>query len=182
MTERDQAEFNSRLRQFFAENEIANGFIRNPFSSSTSHDELLGAAYLSSDFAARAVDFLSRKDGSYSIEDPKLSDNIYRFVFMLPALKAFAGFQVSLLSQFMFSVLVLWDAFVTKPGQANDTLKIWLCYPAMHTSEKPLSSFCLSVWEDRWQSRGYNPKSIFKNNYLTECPLMNELASERFRD
>lgn len=147
-------------------------------TSPTSHDELLGAAYLSVDFAKRALVFLDQHDGTYTLGEPTLASNMYKFVFMVPALKALAGYRVGLFSQFLFSVLVLWDAFHTKPGEANDTLKIWLCYPAMRFY--PVSGAALSIWETRWLKRGYNPKTIFKNNYLTEVPILTKYARGNF--
>ncbi len=181
MSALETAEFNSSLRIYFATCEVTSGFVSKwpGDPGATSHDELLGAAYLSGEFAGRALTFLEKNDGAYTVGEPTIASNVLRFVFVVPYLKARAGYRVGLFSQACFSVLVLWDAFVTKPGEANDTLKIWLCYPAM--VKYPLTAFALGVWEDRWMKRDYTPKRIFQSVYLTEVPILSKYAREDFK-
>lgn len=174
----EREEFNAAIGLRMRECEGPSGFIKKwPGADHTSHDELMGAAYLSEDFAARAIEFLSRNDGLYALE-PSYSDYLYRFVFMLPLLKEAANYVVNYISQGLFAVFVLDDAFRTPPGETNDTLKIWLYAERMR--KFPLAKWALEIWEKRWLARGYNPKTIFTRNYLTDVPILAKYAREDF--
>lgn len=155
------------------------GFIQRwPGDNNTSHDELLGAAFLSPAFSARAVDYLSKHNGYYTQEKPTLRDNIYRYVFMLPALKAFANRPVNLFLQILLAFHVLWELYFVKAGEANDRLKIWLMYP--YVKNLGLSGPVVRYWARTWTKRGVTPKVMFTQNYLTEVPIMGEMAGDSY--
>lgn len=63
----DIRDFNSSLRLYFAKCEPVPGYISKwpGDTNPTSHDELLGAAYLSKEFASRSVAFLASRNGNY---------------------------------------------------------------------------------------------------------------------
>lgn len=179
-SQNERDELSSAVSEHVKRCEAEPGYIwRWPWDSNTSHDELLGAAYLDPGFAARAIDFLSRSDGAYDQFDKSIRQNVYRFIFLLPALKSFAGFEVSIFSQAMFGIAALANAYLGKVGEASGTLKIWLCAPAMR--KYPISEFCLILWEKKWKSKGQSAKEIFTKHYLTEVPVFGEFAREDFR-
>lgn len=142
-----------------------------------SHDELLGAAYASPEFSARALDFLKKNWGFYP-KEKTAANFIYKFVFMVPAMKAFAGQRVGILWQIALSLHILWELNFCKAGEANDRLKLWLMY--RHVAPLLIAGPVIKYWANAWTRRGVTPKVIFTKNYLTEVPVIGELASESY--
>ena len=162
-------------KPFLADCEKSSGLITTfPGHGVASHDDMYGAAYLSKRFAGRAIDYLIRTDGVYREGHP----SVFRFLFLMPALKAFAGFTVGAWSQIQFSIHCMFHLFTAKEGQTSDHLMIWLAYPAM--SERAISGPFVKLWASRWIKRGYSPKAIFSKHYLTEVPWFGEFAKETF--
>lgn len=146
------------------------GYItRWPNGAESSHDELMGAAWFSSAFARRAVGYLDSTDGYWTEKN-----YVYRFMFLLPYLRARAHMTVSILSQLKFAAHVLYVSFFSKPGEFSDHLLIWIMRSAME--EFVPCDLALRIWESRLLSKGYNPKRVFSEFYLTECPVFGQLA------
>jgi hypothetical protein len=158
--------------------EAPTGYIRRyPQGERASHDELLGAAYLSDRFAARAVKFLSSRRGYWSdAEVPATRDNIRRFIFLMPYLRSRAGFRVGPISQILFSLHVLYSAFFVKRGEVSGLLKIWLMAKEMR--KYALCRTVLRLWAARWTRRGFTPKKIFTEIYLKEISVLGEMAKD----
>jgi hypothetical protein len=158
--------------------EAPKGYIRRyPAGERASHDELLGAAYLSQEFALRAVQFLSSRQGYWTDSGkPARRDNIRRFIFLMPYLKSRAGIRVGLLSLILFSLHVLYSAFFVKPGEVSGLLKIWLMAEEM--KKYGLCRTTLRLWGRRWTRRGFTPKKIFTEIYLKEIPELGEMAED----
>lgn len=157
-------------QKFLEACETKSGYItRWPNGAASSHDELMGAAWFSPAFARRAVGYLNSTDG-YWTED----NYVYRFMFLLPYLRARAHMTVSILSQLKFAAHVLYVSFFSKPGEFSDHLLIWIMRSAME--EFTPCDLALRIWESRLLSKGYNPKRVFSEHYLTECPVFGQLA------
>lgn len=165
---------------YIAACEVEEGYItRWPLSDDTSHDELMGAAFIAPQFAERAIAFITKRDGHYCLENPPIEkSNVYRFIFLMPFLKACAGYHVSTLSQVLFSAHVLHSAFFVKPGETSGILKIWLMAGKMR--EYPICKGPLWIWSWRWTRRGFTPKTIFTKYYLKDCPIFSQLAKDTY--
>ena len=172
--------FLTALAERFQKCEAFPGFVtRWPLQQAgfTSHDELMGACYISPEFTSRAERFLDVHSGLYSLdENPGEDTDIDRFIFMRPFMRASddADYPVSLLSQAAFSAHLLWDLLFTHEGDVDGRLKIWLMLPAM--SRYPLSNLALKFWAWRWTKRGWTPKRIFTEVYLKEYAFLGEWA------
>lgn len=122
----------------------------------TSHDEVMGAASLSQAFAREILAHLDLTDGNYDNfperPDPNvLRWNIYRFPWLRPYLAACAGYNVSLVSQAVWSGHVVWSAL--HPDGAGPALRIWLMGDKMR--QYPLCYLALRFWKSK-QKRGLN--------------------------
>ena len=166
----DAVELLSRYDIFLNACETRLGYItRWPRGAPSSHDELMGAAWFSPAFAKRAVEYLDSTDGYWT------TDNyVYRFIFLVPYLRARAHLPVSLWNQLKFAAHVLYVSFFSKPGEFSDHLLIWIMRNAMEEF-KPCD-LALRIWESRLLKAGYNPKRVFSEHYLTEAPIFGRLA------
>lgn len=159
--------------KFLLECEKSSGLLTTlPGSGTASHDDMYGAAYLSERFAGRSVDYLTRTDGVYREKEP----TVFRFLFLMPAVKAFAGFKVGLWSQIQFSIHCMFHLMTAKDGQTSDHLMIWLAIP--HMRRFTLSRIFIDLWASRWTKLGMTPKNIFSEVYLREVPWFGKFASE----
>lgn len=109
----------------------------------TSHDEIMGAAYMDNGISAYLIDYLTKLDGQFTANEVALYDesrNQFRFWWLMPFLKACAGYRVSLLSQFAWGLYAVIDAVGWK-GDCSGPLKTWLMYDKM--KKYPVSAiFC----------------------------------------
>ncbi len=163
--------------KFLKSLEIAPGYITKwPGGEKSSHDELMGAAWFSSAFASRALWHLQLTDGYWKPPgDPvNQKEYVYRFIFLVPYLRARAHLPVSLWNQLKFSAHVLFVSFFSKPGEFSDHLLVWIMRNAME--EFAVCDLALRIWESRLLSKGYNPKRVFSEFYLTEVPVFGRLA------
>ena len=160
------------------------GFLyRWPNGERGSHDEVYGAAFLVRRFARDASAFLARNDGLYALDEnpndyffPAERHNFFRFLFFRPTLQAWSEYPVSVMSEALYSLHVLYNAFFVKPGEASGLLKIWLSYPAMQNYK--WSKLALHIWRVRWESRGYTPKKIFSEVYLNNILVLGDIAGD----
>lgn len=171
----EAAELLAPYQKFLEQIEVTPGYITKwPGGEKSSHDELIGAAWFSGAFAGRALGHLERTDGYWT------PDNfVYRFIFLVPYLRARAHLPVSLLSQLKFAAHVLFVSFFSKPGQFSDHLLIWIMRSAMENFTP--CDLALSIWESRLLKKGYNPKRVFSEFYLNECPIFAQLAGLDWR-
>lgn len=157
----------------------------------TSHDELMGIAYVAPDLARPIIDYLSSHDGFYANlpEDREAMKtnlklavqlNFYRFPWLLPYLKACAGYWVNPFSQVLFALHLLNDMRVTKSGSTEDAggrLRIWIMLEAME--KLTIAGVACSLWKKRMNSLGYSPKNQLAIE-PREHPILSELAPESF--
>lgn len=149
----------------------------------TSHDELIGIAYMSSDLAKDILSFLDRTDGIYMNKDASPGEieeqfNLFRFVWFRPYLLAAAERKVSLLSQLGFASHLIWDMFTAKPDDASGRLLIWMMSDAM--MKYPLSGLFVEIWRVVMKARGFTLKHMFELE-PKENPIFAELAPDDFR-
>jgi hypothetical protein len=152
----------------------------------TSHDELMGMAYVSSDFACELLAFLQKTDGVYCNKREELDSsdserfNVFRFVFLEPFLRARAGYRVGLFSQLQFSAHVVRDMCSRRPDDTSDAgglARLWLM---LDTMEKyPIPGIAIYFWRKRMKTIGWSPKRVFQN-YLSECPIYRQEVSDEF--
>ena len=109
-------------------------FYRRPDGSfgPTSHDELIGIASLCSGLAAEVVQYLDDRDGLYETHGPDAYPeryNVYRFLWLRPYLAARAGYRVSLISQAIWSLKLVVEAWSDRNGAKQGPgprLRAWL--------------------------------------------------------
>lgn len=147
----------------------------------TSHDEIMGVAYMNKSRAAELIDYLTKMDGQFSVEkQPKYSErrNVFRFAWLMPFMKACAGYRVSLFSQAAWGLYALYNAFTWK-GDCSGTLKVWLTLDKM--KKYPLSAFFGFIWK-LWMEKKHKltPKIVFTKYYLTEVPVLGQIALDSF--
>lgn len=169
---------------FFNKCQLPNGtFSRWPGGrgGDTSHDEIMGAAYMNDVFARSLIDYLTKMDGQFSVEKQEQYNerrNQFRFVWLMPFMKACAGYRVSLFSQAAWGLYALYNAATWK-GDCSGTLKVWLTLDRM--KEYPLSAFFGFIWK-LWMEKKHKitPKIIFTKYYLTEEPVLGQIALDSF--
>ena len=169
---------------FFNKCQLPNGtFSRWPGGrgGDTSHDEIMGAAYMNDVFACSLIDYLTKMDGQFSVEKQEQYNerrNQFRFVWLMPFMKACAGYRVSLFSQAAWGLYALYNAATWK-GDCSGTLKVWLTLDRM--KEYPLSAFFGFIWK-LWMEKKHKitPKIIFTKYYLTEEPVLGQIALDSF--
>lgn len=156
-----------------------------------SHDELMGMAYISPDLAKEIVAYLKEHTGFYAnlpVDQDAITENIksavqfnfYRFPWLLPFLKAAAGYYVPPISQTLFALHLLNDLRITKAGQTTDAggrLRIWLMLE--HMQGFAISGAACRLWRWRMNRLGYSPKNQLAVE-PSECPILSELAPETF--
>lgn len=145
-----------------------------------SHDDVLGAAFMSPTFAARVTNLLSKNDGLYGRAD-ELTErhNYYRFLFVRTALRAWAGHHIGAISQAQYIGSLLYHLIFTKDGVTSGHLLMWLTFPVMN--QFPACAAMIAFWSDRWAKRGYTPKTIFTRHYLTECEWFGRWARDDWK-
>ena len=161
----------------------------------TSHDELIGMAYLSPDLARELVLYLSETDGLYCNKPEEIKNavhnetdfNMYRFYWLLPYLKSRAlGFRVGAFGQILYCAFLIIDALTAKPvsmpvapkgapvsADAGGRLRIWLMNESME--KLFLCSYAVRYWRARMRKLGDNPKAAFMGE-LASIPEYADLA------
>lgn len=158
---------------------VSGVFTKWPEGGFTSHDELMGAAWLRQGIAREIVQYLSEHDGIYDSECPEApreTHNVYRFIWLMPFLKACAGYKVSFLSQIIWSISAIANSWKFS-GDTSGVLLFWLMCSKM--KDYPLSKIAVWFWGHRMKNKhGITPKIIFSKYYLTETPVLAEIAPE----
>lgn len=177
------ATLEDNLREYIQHCEVDVGLIdrwSDGAGGSTSHDEIMGAAYLDTALAGRIVWRLREENGRYDNKetDRSISDQEYRFVFLMPYLRTCAGEKIGKFSQLVWCLHVLHHALTHKTGEESETLKIWLMLDVME--KYTLCRWIGSFWESRMRKHGLNGiKDIF-SYYLNDIPELREIATDRF--
>jgi hypothetical protein len=129
---------------------------------STSHDELMGLAYVCEPFVAKKIlDRLYARDGVYNPED-KPVDTMWRFIFLEPFLRECAGLPVGLFSQLKWAAHVFWSALTYKSGSSGP-LKIWLMGDVM--SKYIICHAAYTFWKRRMAKKGPFPQWMFTEHF-----------------
>lgn len=141
----------------------------------TSHDELIGMAYLVPEMAFRILSHLEIHLGYYNNlgTGGYLRFNLYRFVFLKPYLKVRAKMDLNLWDKLAWSAYMLLDALFYKGRDEDGRLMRWLM--AEHTQHLWATRF----WVESMNRKVRGPKQIFET-YLTECPVFREVAPDNF--
>lgn len=146
----------------------------NLSGGTNSHDEILGAAYLSRDAAKKILDYLDSTDGVFSDlgekSDNPLHFNVYRMIFVRPFLvaRAYPDQVLGVLSQYVWSGHIFFDAFTHKAGDAGGALRNWIMFEEM--SRFPICQAAIVVWKMRMNRLGLTPKTALAME-PHECPV-----------
>jgi hypothetical protein len=155
-----------------------------------SQDELIGIAYLDSKSAFRILSYLFTHDGiyinqacfdekykQYPLEILEQRQDMYRFYWFEPYLKACAKMKISLISQLKYSFYLITDLFTVKPDDASGRLlrfvmnermnKYWLC------------QWFIALWKWRMNKLNITPKNMLILE-PAENPVFAEHAPERW--
>lgn len=157
----------------------------------TSHDEVMGRAWLCPKEASKILAYLEKHDGLFANVDIKSGiperENIYRFYWLKPFLKACTihkdnpdQHRVSLISQLIWSWYALMDGMFYKKEE-NDgggRARMWLMLDKME--KLPLSNIFVQFWRNRMKKLGISPKTVFSELYLKEAPQFAAFAPEEF--
>ncbi len=157
----------------------------------TSHDELMGMAYISSELAHEILTYLEATDGVYVNKEQDKIDfkddwqyrfNVYRMIWFKPFLKARAGSNLNLFSQFLFAGHLLLDAWRIKDEQEaifdqGGRLRIWIMLEAMETFA--ITGAAVSVWREKMNRIKASPKGMLTFE-PKECPIYRSLGAEKF--
>lgn len=154
------------------------GFVsRFPESGETSHDEIMGAAYHSNEYAQRALAFLDRRDGVLTPEGDDETKNVYRFIFLRPYLRACAGERLGIATQLAYISSLLPEIFTGAKGKGTSGILMqWMMNEKME--KFPLVAAFIGMWRWRLEAQGCTAQKIFQTSYLTECPIFAQLAQE----
>jgi len=167
---------------------------------STSHDELMGIAYLSRSLAKEIVVYLLEHDGVYNNQkaDTGIHDylnkhialkefligdqryNLYRFPWLMPYLKASAGININLASKLIFAAHVTWDALCYNPNKSFDAggrLRMWLMMETM--SQYTACHLAFLFWQSKMTKAKVNPRMCFETE-PAEFPIYAASAPEKF--
>jgi hypothetical protein len=147
----------------------------------TSHDELIGIAYLDQDAAQGILGYLQMRDGVYnnsgaSEEDSGERFNLFRFPWFISYLKARAGFRVGLHSQFFYATHVYLDAKKNQNplSESPDArLMIWLMNEEM--GKYPLCNLAIRYWE-RVMNKYQKTVSGWFKDHLPNYPIFATLS------
>ena len=130
----------------------------------TSHDELMGAAYMSQIFAKDILKHLRSKFGCYDNgSDPKTKYrffryNLYRFPWFIVFLKASSGEKLNPIYKLIFSLFLRQDAYTYKSGDEGGRLRIWLMLDLMKT----ITPDACEYWLKQMSNKKITLKNCFK--------------------
>jgi len=173
--------FFSQIDEFYAKCLISPGFFNKwPGGGHTSHDELMGAAWLRPGIAREIVEYLELNDGMYDNEskqnNPREKFYMYRFIFLMPYLRACAGLRVSLASQVLWSLSAISNCWKFTGESSGVLLHMLMCDKMQNY---PISKLAVWFWRHRLKTKfGCTPKLVFSKHYLSECPVLGEIALE----
>ncbi len=128
----------------------------------TSHDELMGIAYVSSIHAKHILNYLRNHLGCYDNGlDPQkkfrfFRFNLYRLPWFIVFLKVCAKRKIWLHEKLIFSLFLRMDAYFYKEGDEGGRLRIWLMLDKM---KMHVPGAC----------RYWRNKMVVKNVHLHEC-------------
>lgn len=140
------------------------------FGGRTSHDEVIGACYLSRDIAREVFRHLSMTNGDYNNTGEKENiigeHNLYRFVWLRPYISKCGGYEIGTLSKIIFAAHVVVDSFQT--GDAGGKLKTYLML------EKMRYYSLIKKVDELWLYR--MKKYSFRLALAKEVPVLSQFA------
>lgn len=152
----------------------------------TSHDELLGIAYIfTADIAADILFELEQKDGIYcNVASEWLNRgadiekyNLNRFVWLKPYLKAASGQRVGLVSQLIWSSHIFIDAMFSKTGDAGGKLRNWIMFDAME--DLFLCRIAIKFWAWKMKKKNVTLRSCLRIE-PAEAQILYETAGDKW--
>jgi hypothetical protein len=145
----------------------------------TSHDELMGIAYLNCMAANRIIRYLHNYHGVYNnTGEPGRWWRflMYRFVWVMPFLRACStDYYCDPIARLVWSTWLLWDALSFSKDDHGGRLRIWLMIDTM--ASKYLCRLSVKLWCWRMKKAGLTPKVCFKSE-PREYPVYEELSPE----
>lgn len=155
----------------------------------TSHDELMGMAYISTELANDIFRYLEKTDGVYVNQDQDRRDfpdwqyrfNVYRMVWFRPFLKARCDSSLNVVTQSIFAGHLLLDALSTTRDQGifdqGGRLRIWIMLEAM--DKFPIAGAAVAYWKQKMNRLGLSPKMMLVKE-PKEFPIFAELGKDEF--
>jgi hypothetical protein len=154
-------------------------FMRWPDGSGgqNSHDEIMGAAFLSPWIAKRILAYLDANDGEFNVTgepETPMQFNVYRMPFLRPYLLACAGTTPSPLSQAAWILSLAVDGLLRKKEDCGGALRFWLMTKVME--RYPMCRLAIWFWKRRVQ-KIQTPKSCLTIE-PGEHPIFGQCAPE----
>lgn len=158
MTAAEQLGFLDRYDAYAKKCQIALGLLNrwpDGHGGMTSHDEVMGMAYLSQSLAQEILTRLLADDGVYITHPgeaegrPSYDFNLLRFVWVLPFIKARALPRVGQISQSVWAAHMTYDALRFKAGSTDDAggrLRNWIMLEAMEPYGISRAASSFWVW------------------------------------
>lgn len=152
-------------------------------SDVTSQDELIGICYLNQFAAQDIYDYLIKNDGEYNNtpHPPTIPEsyNLNRFPWFIQYVKHRAGVKLTLLSQLVWALHILFDLIKTQKGthDASGRLLIWVM--SDHMRDLPLCRLAIWTWNWRMNLIEVTPKAMLLLE-PKENPILSELAPDKF--
>jgi hypothetical protein len=151
----------------------------------TSHDELMGIAYLDRKRAKEIFFYLVENDGIYINVDYQFDSkdrfNLFRFPWFISYLKARALIPLSVWSQFLWCLPIIQDLLFYNSKKKKDEdgrLMKWLMSEEM--IRFPLCKFFFSLWVTKMMKLKQTPREQFRT-YLKDYPVFFELAPDYYK-
>jgi hypothetical protein len=152
----------------------------------TSHDELMGMAYISPRLASDILDRLEERDGVYDNTNPASSDseryNLYRFPFFKPYMQASTyKRRVGLATQAQWAAFMIGDAWHYERGDTKDAggrIRNWLMLEAMN--EHVISYAASLIWSRTMKAKDCSPRTMLSFEPGDLHPILSHLAPLEF--
>lgn len=147
----------------------------------TSHDELIGIAYLNQNAARRILDYLEANDWEYNnspvVTSRPMEHDLSKFIWFSSWLKSRAGVPLSTLGQLKYAIHILYDMVTVRSGDASGRLLIWVT--SVEMEKYPACRAVLIPWRALMAARGITPKTVLALE-PKENPILSELAMDKF--
>ncbi len=135
----------------------------------TSHDEIMGMAYVSKSLAKEILQYLKESGGVYCnkledlLRDGPRHYNVRRFLWLMPYLRSCAGEYVGIFAQTQWSACLVYDALTHKKGDLVDAggrLKNWIMFDSM--ASKPICRAAIEFWKRTMANHQCEPKVMLQ--------------------
>ena len=175
-------EFSARANEHFyhCETQHHNGlFYRWPHKrgGDTSHDEIIGAAYLSSILATNIYRYLEIHKWQFNNQNRKgktLEFWMGRFIFLKPYLKARGNYKVNIFDQIIWSISLIASLINKPPGDGGGRLRNWLMSQEM--KRFLICRVAINIWK---KNTGLSPKEAYALE-LPRYPVYQDTAPDKW--